>query len=80
MLERSWPCVGQTQGCKSLKPSKCLLARREVVCLGFTVSSEGVLPNQEKIKAIVEYFQHTDSESLRRLLGMIIFYRRQIYR
>ena len=43
-----------------LKPSKCLFARKEVVYLGFTVSSEGVLPNQT-----VEYPQPTDCKSVR---------------
>jgi len=38
-----------------LKPSKCLFPRKEVVYLGFTVSSEGVTPNHEKVKAIVNF-------------------------
>jgi len=59
-----------------LKPSKCLFARKEV--LGFTLSSEGITPNQEKVKAIVEYPQPTDCKSLRRFLGMLNFYRRHI--
>jgi len=59
-----------------LKPSKYLFARKEVVYLGFTVSSEGVLPNQEKVKAIVEYPQPTDCKSVRRFLGMFNFCRR----
>jgi len=56
-----------------LKPSKCLFARKEVVYLGFTVSPESVLPNQEKVKAIVEYPQPTDCKSVRRFLGMLNF-------
>jgi len=61
-----------------LKPSKCLFARKEVVYLGFTVSSEGVLPNQEKVKAIVQYPQPSDGKSVRRFLGMLNFYRRHV--
>ena len=62
----------------SLKPSKCLFAGKEVVYLGFTISSEGVTPNQEKVKAIVEYPQPTDCKLVRRFLGMLNFYRRHI--
>ena len=61
-----------------LKPSKCSFARKEVVYLGFTVSSEGVTPNQEKVKAIVDLPQPTDCKSVRRFLGMLNFYRRHI--
>ena len=61
-----------------LKPSKCLFARKEVVYLGFTVSSEGVTPNQEKVKAIVNFPRPTDCKSVRRFLGMLNFYRRHI--
>jgi len=61
-----------------LKPSKCSFARKEVVYLGFTVSSKGVTPNQEKVKAIVDFPQPTDCKSVRRFLGMLNFYRRHI--
>ena len=61
-----------------LKPSKYLFARKEVVYLGFTVSSEGVSPNQEKVKAIVNYPQPTDCKSVRRFLDMLNFYRRHV--
>ena len=61
-----------------LKPGKCAFARKEVVYLGFTVSSEGVTPNQGKVKAIVDYPQPTDCTSVRRFLGMLNFYRRHI--
>ena len=61
-----------------LKPSKCLFARKEVVYLGFTVSSEGVTPNHEKVKAIVEFPQPMDCKAVRQFLGMLNFYRRHI--
>ena len=61
-----------------LKPSKCLFARKEVAYLGFTVSSEGVTPNQERVKAIVDFPQPTDCKSVRRFLGMLNFYGRHI--
>lgn len=46
--------------------------------LRFTVSSERVTPNQERVKAIVDYPQPTDCKSVRRFLGMLNFYRRHI--
>ena len=62
-----------------LKPSRYLFARKEVVYLGFTVSSEGITPKQEKVKAIVEYPQATDCKSLKWCLNMLNFYRRHIW-
>ena len=61
-----------------LKPSKCLFARKEVVYLGFTVSSEGVTPNHEKVKAIIDFPQPMHCKAVRRFLGMLNFYRRHI--
>ena len=61
-----------------LKPTKCAFARSEVEYLGFTVSAAGVRPNNNKVKAIVEFPQPTDSKSVRRFIGMINFYRRHI--
>ena len=61
-----------------LKPSNYLFARKEVVfSFGFTVSSQGVIPNQEKVKAIVDYAQPTDCKSVR-FLGMLNFYRTEL--
>ena len=61
-----------------LKPTKCAFARSEVEYLGFTVSAAGVRLNNNKVKAIVEFPQPTDSKSVRRFIGMINFYRRHI--
>ena len=61
-----------------LKPSKCLFARKEVEYLGFTISADGVRPNEAKVKAITEFPQPTDSTSVKRFLGMLNFYRRHV--
>ena len=61
-----------------LKPSKCSFARKEVEYLGFTISAEGVRPNDTKVKAIVEFPTPTDSTSVKRFLGMLNFYRRHV--
>ena len=42
------------------------------------MSSEEITPNQEKVKAIVEYPQPTDCKLLRHVLDMLNFYRRHI--
>ena len=42
------------------------------------VSSEGVTPNQERVKVIVDFPQPTDCKSVRRFLGMFNFYRRHV--
>ena len=61
-----------------LKPTKCVFARSEVEYLDFTVSAAGVQPNNNKVKAILEFPHPTDSKSVRRFIGMINFYRRHI--
>ena len=61
-----------------LKLAKCCFARSEVKYLGFTISTAGVQPNSNKIKAILEFPQPTDCKSVRRFIGMVNFYRRHI--
>ena len=55
-----------------------MFASKEGVYLGFTVSSEGVTPNQERVKAIVDFPQSTYCQSVSRFLGMLNNYRRHI--
>ena len=61
-----------------LKPAKCVFATSKVEYLGFTISAAGVQPNNNKVKAILEFPKPTDSKSVRRFIGMINFYRRHI--
>ena len=55
--------------------SKCCFGKPEIEFLGYNVSSEGIKPLQEKIKAIQNYPRPETIEQLRRFLGMVNFYR-----
>ena len=59
-----------------LKPSKCFFAKSNVNFLGFEISDKGLLPDEEKIKAIRDYAAPTDETSLRKFLGLASYYRR----
>ena len=59
-----------------IKPSKCELFRQKVTYLGHVVSSSGVLPCVENIKAILEYPRPKTVKQLKRFLGMANFFRR----
>ena len=56
-----------------LKPVKCYFARNQIEYLGFTLSTAGIQPNSNKVKAIMEFSQPTDSKSVRRFIGMVNF-------
>ena len=53
-----------------------MLLRKEY--LGYTLTSQGVKPNNTKVKAIVEFPQPKDVSSLKRFLGTLNFYRKHI--
>lgn len=55
--------------------SKCQFGQTDVEFLGYTVSSGGLRPRDDKVKAIIEYPKPETVEQLRRFLGMINFYR-----
>ena len=61
-----------------LKPQKCFFAQTRIEYLGHTVTSEGVLPNSNKVKAILEYPRPTSIKEARSFLGLVNYYRRQI--
>ncbi|XP_070171491.1 uncharacterized protein, partial [Polyergus mexicanus] len=57
--------------------SKCLFGKDEISFLGYLVSKQGIKPTSEKIKAIIDYKKHIFTiHELRRLIGIINFYRR----
>ena len=60
----------------TVKPSKCLFGTDKVECLGHTISSKGLEPNQEKIQAIVGAERPTTKKQIWSFLGMVGFYRR----
>ena len=61
-----------------LQPTKCSFARTQVRYLGHVISSSGVEPDPEKVRAIKEYPRPSSVSELRRFLGMASYYRRFI--
>ena len=59
-----------------LKPTKCSFAQHEVKFLGFVISSKGLAPDPDKVKAIRAYPQPKNLTELRRFMGMASYYRR----
>lgn len=58
--------------------SKCCFGQEKLNFLGYEVSTDGIRPLQDKVKAIVEYPKPQTVEELRRYLGMLNFYRSHI--
>jgi len=59
-----------------LKPSKCALLQIEVSFLGFTISSEGVGTNPDKISAVTDWPTPQDLRQSRAFIGLCQYYRR----
>ena len=59
-----------------LRLSKCQFARKQVRYLGHIISSEGVTPDPDKIKAVQDYPIPTTLKELRKFLGLVNYYRR----
>ena len=69
-------CLGD-HGLK-VKPKKCQMFKHEVKFLGHMVSADGLSPNTEYIKAVLEYPVPTTVKQVHSFLGMVNFYRRFI--
>ena len=61
-----------------IQPDKCQFMRRETVFLGHIVTEQGVLPNPDKIKPIVDFKIPKTRKEISRFLGMVGFYRKFI--
>ena len=61
-----------------IKPQKCKLFCSQVQFLGHLVSSEGLQPVPDNLKAIMEYPPPKTLKGVRRFMGMVNFYRRFI--
>lgn len=57
---------------------KSKFARENLNFLGYEISSKGIVPNQNKIDTIKKFPKPKNKTELRRFLGMINFYRRNI--
>ena len=57
-----------------INPSKCELGVTELTFLGHTLTSQGILPLQEKVIAIQDFPQPSTKRKLREFLGLVNFY------
>uniref|UniRef100_A0A2S2QW04 RNA-directed DNA polymerase n=1 Tax=Sipha flava TaxID=143950 RepID=A0A2S2QW04_9HEMI len=59
-----------------LQPSKCAFMRKEVNYLGHVITDEGVKPDPQKIKSVVEFPTPTNEKQVKSFLGLSGYYRR----
>ena len=63
-----------------LKKSKCSFFKKELYYLGHLLTTDGVKPQIEKVKAIHEMKPSTNAKSVREILGLVGYYRKFINR
>ena len=63
-----------------LKKSKCAFFKKELYYLGHLLTTEGIKPQFEKVKAIHEMKPPNNPKGIRKFLGMVGFYRKFINR
>ena len=63
----------------SLKASKCYFCQKSLVYLGHLISEDGIAPDPEKIRAIIEMPTPKDKTELRSFLGMSGYYRKFVF-
>ena len=63
-----------------LKKSKCGFFKKELHYLGHLLTTDGIMPQAEKIKAICDMKPPTNQKGVREFLGMIGYYRKFINR
>ena len=61
-----------------LKPQKCNFARTCIEYLRHTLASDGVKPNSNKIKAVLEYPRPTSAKKIKSFIGLVNYYRRHL--
>ena len=61
-----------------IKPSKCLFGSRETTFLGYDININGIKPNNEKIKAMLNYPAPINQKQVKRFLGLASYYRKFI--
>ena len=63
-----------------LKKSKCEFFKEELYYLGHVLTTEGVKPQLEKVKAILEMLPPRDAKGVRSFLGSVGYYRKFIHK
>ena len=63
-----------------LKKSKCAFFKKELHYLGHLLTTEGIKPQLEKVKAVHEMKPPTSPKGVREFIGMVGFYRKFISR
>ena len=61
-----------------LKPQKCYFAQTSIEYLGHTLTSEGVKPNNNKVKAVLDYPKPTSVKEVKSFIGLVNYYRRHL--
>ena len=61
-----------------MNAKKCSFGQEEVKYLGFTLTSEGVLPGREKTRAIEEYQPPATARQVREFTGLCNYFRASI--
>ncbi|CAH8628270.1 unnamed protein product, partial [Schistosoma intercalatum] len=57
-------------------PDKCELCKLEIMFLGHINKQEGILPCEDKVRAVREYNKPSTLKELKALLGLVNFYQR----
>lgn len=67
-----------TENLLELRLDKCSFLMTKIVYLGYEVSSEGIKPNPENIRAVQEYPVPDSAKKVQRFLGLASYFRRFI--
>lgn len=62
----------------TIKLVKCQFCRRELTFLGYRVCPSGILPDQAKVKAVMDFKTPVNVKQVRQFLGLSGYYRRFI--
>ena len=62
----------------TIRPSKCKLGAREIVCLGHIIGSGKLKPDLRKISAMKEFPLPLTKKDMRSFLGVTGYYRQYI--
>ncbi|KAL6481161.1 hypothetical protein MHYP_G00092410 [Metynnis hypsauchen] len=63
----------------ALKLEKCQFCRNELKFLGYKVSPDGILPDTDKVDAVLKFPVPADVKHVRQFLGLTSYYRRFIH-